>query len=270
MNEPRRITLNTEALRRARVTQNLSQRALSRIADIRLGQILLLEKGETCERLTISMLYRLADALSTDVAALLSREHAENQRGSDDVIVEAALAQVGKAVNRDDLAWALGWNLERVNAALKALGARLEGTGQRLREHKFGWYGLSSAAGTLSEEVAADLDRATLSEFGLQLRHAKVLRRLMRGKPLSGVQLTKHTTVVSPVGELLRANLIGLRADGLGINPEVAFSLCLGDDCPTAEPQPLKPQLRKHRARYVNDRSAARTDIDSHRQNLRG
>lgn len=253
----RTIKLNGEAIKRGRLTLNLSQRALARNTDIRLGFLLKLESGGSSERVTLGQLYKLADALSVDVATLLSDGRASHPPKPDDVLVEAALAQVGKAVNKDDLAWALGWEPGRVTDALAALAARLEATGQRLRQHKFGWWGLSPAVGVLGDSSAADLDRATLSEFGLRLSHAKILHKLLAGRPLRRLTPT-GADKATPVGELLRARLVSVVDDGVVMNADVAFSLCL-DDVPVASGGLLRPQRRKHRAVYSQNLSRTRT-----------
>lgn len=268
MSATRTIRLNAEAIKRARISANLSQRALARNTDIRLGYVLSLEKGGSCERLTLAQLYKLADALSIDVAALLSDDRSTRAPEPDDVVVESALAQVGKAVNKDDLAWALGWEPGRVTDALNSLATRLETTGQRLRPHKFGWWGLSPAGGLLNETEAADLDRATLSEFGLRLSHAKVLYKLLDGKPLPRMSPVSTSGRPAAVGELLRANIVGVTDDGVLLNPDVAFSLGL-EDIPVGRPSKLRPQQRSPRAVYSqNRRERSNDDVDWRKEEL--
>jgi transcriptional regulator with XRE-family HTH domain len=250
------ITLNSDAIRRGRTTQALSQRQLSRMTDIRLAALLKLEKGGSCDRVTLNMLFKLADALCVEPAALIAQQTRESVSPEpDDIQVEAALAQAGKLINRDDLAWALGWDIERTRQGLGALEDRLRGTGQRLRAGKFGWYGLGAAGGVLTEDAAACLERTGFSEFGIQRRHARVLARLARGERLTGIKTASRHRVLraqDAIGELLRANIIGVIHDGLALNPDVAFSLCL-EDVRVAEPKPLRPQARRARARYGQD-----------------
>ena len=244
------ITLNTDALRRGRAERGLSHRQLSRMTDIRLVTLLGMEKGGPCDRVTLGMLSKLADALGIEPAALLGTTRDEVPPEPDDVQVEAALAQTGKLVNSDDLAWALGWDIERTRRALLALEQRLRTTGQRLRKGSYGWFGLSAARGVLSTDAAAAVERATFSESGIQRGHAQVLLQIAAGakihntRPDSGKRVWRGPDTV---GRLLRANLIGPTDDGLGLNPDVAFSLCL-ENVPLCEPTPVRPQMRGNRA----------------------
>jgi transcriptional regulator with XRE-family HTH domain len=151
MDEFERPHLNGETLKRARLNKNLNRRELSRLTTIRIAQLEALERGKPCELVTIGSLVKLGRALGIEPAQLLAPDGQDREPADDDVKVEALLAQVGKAVNRDDMAWALGWSIERTRDALKALDERLTGTGQRLRPTKFGWYGLGPAGGVISE-----------------------------------------------------------------------------------------------------------------------
>jgi len=260
MEHDRTIRLNCEAMRRARAAQNLSQRALARITDIRIAQLISMEQGGGCEKITLGSLCRLAEALCVDAASLLSRTSEPRPAQPDDVQVEAILAQVGKAVNRDDIAWALSWEIERVNAALVALERRLEGTGQRLRRAKFGWFGLAAAGDVLDAEKSANSERATFSEYGIQLRHARILSLLAEGKKIRQTHANAGTGTRghNPVGELLRANLIGIGQHGIAISEDVAFSLCL-DAVETAPAGSLRPQDRNPRAGYSINRQQRKT-----------
>jgi len=249
------VRLNGELLCRERAARSFSRRALSRMTDIRVAHLTALENGASCEKLTVGSLSRLAAALCVAPESLLVQSAAHRDPEPDDVKVEAVLAQVGKAVNRDDIAWALDWSLERVNAALLALEARLQRTGQRLRRGKFGWFGLAATGDVLTVEESANIERATISEYGLKRKHAAVLFQLAApGRRLSMRMGQRDGVAHDPRADLLRGQLIGIHVDGgLALCESVAFSLCVGRVA-TAPPRPIKPQDRNARAGYSINR----------------
>jgi hypothetical protein len=198
-------------------------------------------------------LFKLAEALCVEPGSLLQRQAEARPPEKDDVTVEAMLAMVGKAVNRDDIAWALEWEIERVNHALLALEARLLGTGQRLRRAKFGWFGLAPTEDTLAPEEAQNIGRATCTEYGINLSQARTLYKVAHGERLH----QNHTRgrsdrLYNPISILLRAGLLGQEESGIALSAEVAYSLCF-EDVRTAQPRPLKPQTRRLRAGYCVD-----------------
>lgn len=245
MADLRETRVNGEVLRRARVARNLSQRALARDVNLRLGQLVAMEKSGHSDRLTLGALYKLADSLCVEPASLLTQQTAVREPAPDDVAVEALLATVGKATNRDDIAWALGWDLERVNRALLALEQRLRASGQRLRRAKFGWFCLAAADDVLGVDQALNITRVTFSEHGITRDHARVLYRLAQGTRLSrthtGRPSARRTRNSNPTGDLLRAGMLGIGEDGVFLTPEVAFSLCL-DEVQTVAARALKPR----------------------------
>jgi hypothetical protein len=76
---------------------------------------------------------------------------------ADDRKVEAALAEHGGVLTRDDFAAALGWPLNRLERALLALASRLRPTGLRLHRVTWNSYALSPNLGVLSGEERRQL-----------------------------------------------------------------------------------------------------------------
>lgn len=251
-------SIDGEKLRRARAAQGLSQRALARLTDIRIATLANLEKGEPVQTLTVRALVKLAAAVCVDPGTLLKRGETDIEPASDDVKVEALLAQAGKAVNRDDIAWSLGWSLERTSAALKALETRLQGTGQRLRLAKFGWYAVGPSQDVLTNDETARAARSTMSEYGMHRRHAKILRRLVNGRRLAGVHTGQAYELgkKNPTADLILANLVVAADNEILLTDDVAFSLCMERRVRTAAGSAVEPRVRPQRAGYAVDRAA--------------
>lgn len=253
MDDLRAIRLNGDLIRRARLARNLSQRIVARNAQLLPAQLLKLERSGRCEQLTLGALFRLADALCVEPASLLEHSHEARIPKADDVAVEAALASVGRATNRDDIAWALGWDLERVNRALRALEERLQMTGQRLGAVKIGWYSLAPADDVLPHQARANLQRAAITEFGLPLRHARLLRKLANGEPIKPNQVRgRWDRLTNPVSVLVSAGLADFDGREVRLTEATAFSLCVDHVQHVPGPDP-KPQARRMRAAYSAD-----------------
>lgn len=247
------IRLNGDLIRRARLARRLSQRIVAGNAQMSPAQLQKLESSGRCERLTLAALFKLAETLSVEPATLLQHPSAGETSGPDDVVVEAALASIGKAVNRDDIAWALGWELGRVDDALLVLASRLQGTGQRLALAKFGWYRLTPAEGALSKAATANLRRAAIAEYGIKLNHARILRRLAQGERLKPSQARgRWGRVGNPFSILGGAGLVDFDGGEVCLTEAAAFSLCLDGVRTTPSPE-IKPMARRMRAPYSGD-----------------
>lgn len=248
--------LDGDAIREARVLSELSRRRLAHKTDIRIAQLVQIEQGAVCERLTLGALSRLAHALDVEPASLLATERPIPQSpAEDDVRIEALLAEVGKGMNRDDLAYVLGWDLERTQNALDALATRLAATGQRLTPLKFGWYRLAPSHKVMTRQERAAVGRTALGEYGPSKGHAKVLASLLRPDGAERAVLPRHKHEFghgrSSITALIAAGLVGSTERGVALTEAVAFSLCAEPDVPTVPGTRIRPQMRLMRARYT-------------------
>lgn len=251
------VRINGAKLSQARTAQGLSQRALGRLADIRMGTLAKLERGEPVQTLTVRALVKLADAVCVDPSTLLVRSEEPVDPEPDDVKVEALLAQAGKAVNRDDIAWSLEWTLDRTNDALKALERRLAPTGQRLRAAKFGWYAVGASQDVLSDDETARSTRVTMTEYGLHRAHAKLLSRLANGRKVGSIHTSQRYEFgkKNPIADLILARMVVPVEDQIVLSEDVAFSLNIGRRARTAPTPPVEPRVRRQRAGYSVDRA---------------
>lgn len=126
------MILSIDTIRSRRLALGLSVRAFARAVGVSPMTVTALENGRNHEDLSLRLVCRIAAALDLELASLLERPE-EQPSGPDDVIVEAALAELGRLVHRDELARALEWDIARLAAALERLERRLIATGQRLR-----------------------------------------------------------------------------------------------------------------------------------------
>jgi hypothetical protein len=129
--------------------------------------------------LSVASLWRIGAALDLTMAELFGDTPPASDEppepAEDDITVEAALAEHGGVLTRDDLALALGWSLPRLERALLVLDQRLAPTGQRLRRVGWNSYALGPRLGALQAAQRQDLHRAHAGRVALKPAVAFVL-----------------------------------------------------------------------------------------------
>ena len=201
----------------------LSQRALARLLGVAPMTMRRIEEGGGHSDLTLGFVARLAEALGVDLVALLPAPEAPTS-GPDDVTVEAALGEVGRYVPLEELARALGWNLERATVALTALEERLQTTGTTLKRKRFE-YLLGPRRSALDEEQRANLERLALNRWGLHLGTARVLRDAVDGVVDGEWERNAPAWKTLALGALLKHGLARMERQRAVVDDHVRFSL---------------------------------------------
>ena len=170
--------LNGELLRDRRIAASLSIRAVADQTGIPAQTLRALEAGRDAadRQLTLASLERLTRLLDVDTGELFIRparnatkdaatrsQFTEGGQGGDrDVVkLQAALLQHGGVLTRDDLADALGWDLQRLEHGLRTLRDQLQPTGLRLRRAGWNSYALTAAPAALTARERHRLHGAT-------------------------------------------------------------------------------------------------------------
>jgi transcriptional regulator with XRE-family HTH domain len=170
--------MNTgELIEHRRVAAGLTFSQLAHQLGLNADVVRRLSEGEQLDRLPLSTIRRLCRLLDVEIDQLLAgrRPARPPEPAPDDVKVEAAIARHGGVATREDLALALKWPLERLEAALRTLERRLQPTGIRLRQLGWNSYALTSNLQALSEEEARCLHRTCGGRMPLTTEAASVL-----------------------------------------------------------------------------------------------
>ncbi len=133
------------------------------------------------DQVSVHLLERFCTALDLDPAEVLEPPVAAPPVAADNHKVEAALAEHGGVLTRDDLAAALGWPLARLERALLALAHRLRPTGLRLRQVTWNSYTLSPNLGVLGGDERRQLHRLHAGRIGLAESVAFILLGVVNG-----------------------------------------------------------------------------------------
>jgi hypothetical protein len=173
--------------------------------------------------LTLGFVSRLAEHLGVDIGALLTTAKSV-QPGVDDVVIEAALAELGRYVPVEELARALGWSLGRANAALEVLDERLATTGMLLKRKRFE-YSLGPRPSVLTGVQHAALQRTAINRWGLTLGTARVLRDALDGV-IDG-EWERNAPAWKPLalGALLKQELVHMDGQRAVVTIDVRTSL---------------------------------------------
>lgn len=201
----------------------LSQRALARLLCVAPMTIHRIENGGGHGDLSLRFIDRLAPALGADLATLLPAPR-DAEPSSDDVAVEAALADIGRYVPVEELARALGWTLGRTNVALAHLDKRLESTGTILKKKRHE-YSVGPRRARLTEEQHDRLQRVALNRFGLHLGTARVLRDALDGLVDGEWERNAPAWKTLALGALLKNRLLRMEGQRAVIAEDVRFSL---------------------------------------------
>jgi hypothetical protein len=170
----------------------------------------------------------LAYVLGVDPADLLVRPKVQRDPEPDDVRVEAALAEAGRLVGREELADLFGWSLRRTLDALHRLDERLSTTGQRL--HRL--HGASTVRvreGALSESEIRRLAQRRIAKFGLTVREARLLRDVLEKR--TGIKWERDASFPDRCasGSLMKQGLIERVDNRFVASEDARYSLGLTD-----------------------------------------
>jgi transcriptional regulator with XRE-family HTH domain len=159
------LGLNGALLHARRVAAGLTVAALADRVGVHADVIWAMEEGNErqLEHLSIAMLVALANSLDLHPSQLFAESDAMAPAAPapDDVMLEAALLQLGTSVTREELAAAFGWPLARLERALAVLHQRLASSCARL--HPVG----------LDRYVVAPNRRALTSDQWIQLGQSR-------------------------------------------------------------------------------------------------
>jgi transcriptional regulator with XRE-family HTH domain len=248
------VVVDGELLARERIRSGLSRRALAGRAGVSYTLVRRLETSdETDYSVSLRLVNTLARCLGVDGGDLLRTPGGgdDNRPASDDVKVEAILVAAGRMVCRDDIARGLDWTLERTMGALKTLGERLEGTGQRLRQGQFGWWGIVPHEPVLTRVEARHAARAQMADHGMNLQQARALYALVVAARddnakarRRGEFLLRHWQARTLIG----ADLVEMVEGEPQLHPDVMFSLGLAPA--TRPPLGSRPAGRVRRPKH--------------------
>lgn len=201
----------------------LSQRALARLLLVAPMTIHRIENGGGHGDLSLRFVDKLATAIGVDIATLLPAPE-EPEPKPDDVVVEAALAELGRYVPIEELARALGWTLERADAALRNLQERLRITGQMVKKRRFD-YSIGPRPAVVTEGQHVNLQRSAISRWGLLLGPARVLRDALDGFVDGEWERNAPAWKTLALGTLLKNRLVRMDGQTAVVVDDVRFSL---------------------------------------------
>jgi transcriptional regulator with XRE-family HTH domain len=201
----------------------LSQRALARLLVVAPMTIHRIENGGGHGDLSMRFVDKLAAAIGVDIATLLPAAE-EVEPKADDVVVEAALHELGRYIPVEELARALGWTLDRTDAALIDLNDRLRTTGLMLKKRRF-FYSIGPRQAVVTEEQHANLQRAAINRWGLHLGPARVLRDALDGLTDGESERNAPAWRTLALGTLLKNRLARMEGQTAVVVDDVRFSL---------------------------------------------
>jgi transcriptional regulator with XRE-family HTH domain len=162
-----------QTLRAFEARRQAADRQLTLASLERLTRLLDVDTGE--------LFIRPARAATSDAAARSQFTEVGQGRDRDVVKLQAALLAHGGVLTRDDLADALGWDLQRLEHSLRALRNRLQPTGQRLRRAGWNSYALTAAPAALTARERQRLHGAASARQPLAPEAAAVLYEVTLG-----------------------------------------------------------------------------------------
>lgn len=219
------MLLDTTKLVELRHSRGLSQRAVARALGVSSPTVTRLEAGIGHEQVTLERLRRLAQALATTPRQLLATESGDSPAAeADDVIVEAALTRSKTMIQTDELADGLAWTLRRTTLALRALEARLRGTGVTVRRTTNGW-AIYAREDALTQTQLLELERARQGRRGLTISHARLLLRVLQDE--IDARWEQHASNADRVtlASLLKAGYVRKDNSRYELTPPIAAAL---------------------------------------------
>lgn len=238
--------LSTERLRQFRLQAGLSQRALARSTGFSTSQtVRALEDGRGHDDLTLRHLIRISDGLGVEPALLFDQPEGAAPT-ADDITLEAALAQTGRWIERDDLAATLGWKIERLATAAESLRVRLASTGQRLVTRN-GRVKLIPAEGVLTSRQTQAVEELRIAERGPNLATGRVLADAVAGRIDERWQATATNSQLVEQARLLKLGWIAF-TDKSCVEPSEAVRFGLEPFTPRPRATPRRRGRRPARS----------------------
>lgn len=238
MTEP---ALNTELLVSRRMELGYSHRNMGRLVGVSGTTIRGLEDARSHARVTLDLLFRLAEALQLPAGALLLEEYqgpdreqaqpGEERRGISDNArrVGQLLLAAGKGVPPGALVRATGLNLKRVKAAVDELQRATDAAEALLRvTTNNSRVALLPRDDAVSKEETIALERQVLAVDELKHPAARMLSAVVHGEIDSDREQKMRRGDRPHLQSLLKRGLITRARGGrLALSGEVAFSLGL-------------------------------------------
>jgi transcriptional regulator with XRE-family HTH domain len=245
------LALNGALVHTRRVAAGLSARALADRVGVHTDVIWAIEEGDArrLEQLSVVTLVSLADSLDLHPGQLFVDADVPPPVPPmpDDVMLEAALLELGTSVTCEDLASAFGWPLARIDRALAALRQRLASSGVRLHPIGLNRYLLAPNRRALTSDQWIQLGQSRSGHASLTLEAATALYQIIvLHAPASPTSHRRHSHVPNmwrtdewdDADEGLRQLRAGGLLDGDGPNfapnRDVRYSLGLEGDPTTA------------------------------------
>jgi transcriptional regulator with XRE-family HTH domain len=185
------IRLDGDAVRQARLDLGLSQRALAKAVGIGPWPLIKLENGETgpSSEITLPMLQRLVDTLGVPLTALLADDTPSTpdatgarapEHGPDDMAALGALLLHTRVnTSKTELADSLGWTLDRLRLAARALDHHLRPLGMNVHSVRGGY--LLRPYDGYKNSSRTRIDRITSARTGLQHLAARLIHTARNG-----------------------------------------------------------------------------------------
>jgi transcriptional regulator with XRE-family HTH domain len=206
--------LDGQAIRRHRLAAGLSRRQVAPLLNLSQTAIRNLERGVNHDELTIRHVRRLAHVLGVGVSELLAQppERAIAPE-ADAAVVGAALSRRTDSIHRDQLAFGLGWTLERTQTALERAQTNLDSCGLRLRIEGRGNCWLASGMDWLQPPQVSRLDE-DCGPFAELNRQELALLHLIRSNPIDAERKLRVRDR-QRLGRLMEQGLVEVGRDGL-------------------------------------------------------
>lgn len=219
--------MQADLVRLRRLELGLSRRAVAREVGLSEGAIARLEAGAEADDWTLRQLRALSAALALDVVDVLAAPTASAVDGEEDeevedvIIVGALLARCRRLTPTSTLAHATGWELARVNRALRGLDVRARDVGQRLHRVR-GSVALRPEPGPLEDDALERLLRQEIARSRLNRTQVAILRDVRAGT-LDEQRFGEADRVA--YASLVNAGLVGESVAGPVLTEAASFSL---------------------------------------------
>lgn len=193
--------LDSAAIRNRRITLAISERELARRLGVSATVVDALERGRNHADLHLDVIVRLAEVLGLCLDELLPRAPSASPAG-DPATLGRLLGHLAAAVPATTLAQALGWPLERTQAAIDELTQLLPAVGSRI-QHSAGGVAIVAAAG--EPAPVRQLLRRSNGRRGMTVTQARMLHRVWSGA-IDARQLSNPDRVA--LAHLVNAGLV--------------------------------------------------------------
>lgn len=221
--------LDTDLITERQLALGMSPIALARALGVSTVAIRSLERGTNHANLTLHRVKLLADTLGIPIAELFTREHetADIAPTSEDLKAEAALALIGKKIDPEDYATALGRTLADAHVAFKTLRQRRANTALHV-QYRSGQWGFSPDPTLLTKSEAQALERACMKRTRITVNEAALLKEIIDARDgLAADDLTHAQRRI--LARFLRLGWVEKPSGRYLVTEAVVFSLGLSE-----------------------------------------